>query len=76
MDVHVRQLDAADEKAVQAVVDDAIQRYGRLDVFFANAGVVGPMALFTDVDADDFMETFRVNTLGYAAFLSAVRVYV
>jgi len=64
VDVHVRQLDAAEEKAVQAVVDDAIQRYGRLDVFFANAGVIGPMSLFTDVDADDFMETFRVNTLG------------
>jgi NAD(P)-dependent dehydrogenase (short-subunit alcohol dehydrogenase family) len=23
------------------VVDDAIQRYGRLDVFFANAGTTG-----------------------------------
>ena len=76
MDVHIRQLDAAEEKAVQEVVNDAIQRYGRLDVFFANAGVIGPMALFTDVDADDFMETFRVNTLGYAVSISAVRVYV
>ncbi|KAK3386902.1 hypothetical protein B0H63DRAFT_142043 [Podospora didyma] len=69
VDVHTQQLDAADEKAVKAVVDDALQRYGRLDVFFANAGVIGPMALFTDVDADDFLETMRVNSLG--VFLAA-----
>ncbi|KAM7201172.1 hypothetical protein V8F20_004918 [Naviculisporaceae sp. PSN 640] len=69
VDVHVRQFDAADEKAVKGVVDDALQRYGRLDVFFANAGVIGPNTLFTEVDGEDFMETFRVNTLG--VFLAA-----
>ena len=64
VDVHTRKFDAADEKAVKAVVDDAIQRYGRLDVFFANAGIIGPHSLFTDVDEDDFMNVLRVNTLG------------
>ncbi|KAK4212256.1 hypothetical protein QBC37DRAFT_425327 [Rhypophila decipiens] len=69
VDVHVRQFDAADEKAVKEVVDDALNRYGRLDVFFANAGVIGPNVLFTEADGEDFMETFRVNTLG--PFLAA-----
>jgi hypothetical protein len=63
VDIHVRQFDAADEKAVKAVVDDAMARYGRLDVFFANAGTVGPHALFGDISADDFMNVLRVNTL-------------
>ncbi len=63
VDIHVRQLDAADEKAVKEVIGDALQRYGRLDVFFANAGIVGPHALFTDVSAADFMEVHRVNSL-------------
>ncbi len=63
VDIHVRQFDAADEKAVKAVVDDAMARYGRLDVFFANAGTVGPHALFSDISGDDFMNVFRVNTL-------------
>lgn len=69
VDVHARQFDAADEKAVQEVVDDALRRYGRLDVFFANAGIIGPMAMFTEVDADEFMDTLRVNSLG--VFLAA-----
>ncbi|KAK4157677.1 hypothetical protein C8A00DRAFT_11493 [Chaetomidium leptoderma] len=64
VEVHPRQFDAADEKSVKDVIDDALQRYGRLDVFFANAGIVGPHALFTDIDADDFMEVMRVNSLG------------
>jgi NAD(P)-dependent dehydrogenase (short-subunit alcohol dehydrogenase family) len=64
VDIHTRQFDAADEQAVKAVVDDALQRYGRLDVFFANAGIVGPHQLFTDVSAADFMNVMRVNSLG------------
>ncbi|AEO71248.1 uncharacterized protein THITE_2123436 [Thermothielavioides terrestris NRRL 8126] len=69
VDVHTRQFDAADEKAVKEVVDDAVKRYGRLDVFFANAGITGPHTLFTQMEADDFMETLRVNTL--SVFLAA-----
>jgi NAD(P)-dependent dehydrogenase (short-subunit alcohol dehydrogenase family) len=65
VEVHTRRFDAADEKAVKEVVDDAVTRYGRLDVFFANAGTVGPMAAFTQVDAEDFMETLRVNSLRF-----------
>ncbi|KAG7285398.1 hypothetical protein NEMBOFW57_010025 [Staphylotrichum longicolle] len=69
VEVHTRQFDAADEAAVKAVVDDAMARYGRLDVFFANAGTVGPHAVFTDVSAADFMDVLRVNSL--SVFLAA-----
>ncbi|KAL2175375.1 uncharacterized protein P884DRAFT_228534 [Thermothelomyces heterothallicus CBS 202.75] len=69
VDVHTRKFDAADETAVKEVVDDALARYGRLDVFFANAGIVGPHAVFTDIDADDFMNVLRVNSL--SVFLAA-----
>lgn len=63
-EVHARKFDAADEPALEEVVGDALRRYGRLDVFFANAGITGTHALFTDVPKEDFMETLRVNTLG------------
>ncbi|KAK1754732.1 hypothetical protein QBC47DRAFT_225199 [Echria macrotheca] len=69
VDIHTRQFDAADEKAVKAVVDDALTRYGRLDVFFANAGIAGPMSRFTETDAEDFNEIMRVNSL--SVFLAA-----
>lgn len=69
LEVHVRQFDASDEEAVKGVVADALARYGRLDVFFANAGVIGPPTLFTEADADGFMDVMRVNALG--PFLAA-----
>ena len=35
--------------------------FGRLDVYFANAGVGGPMSIFTDQTAEDFTDVFRVR---------------
>ncbi|KAF4286592.1 hypothetical protein KXW98_000371 [Aspergillus fumigatus] len=64
VDVQIRVFDAAEEDAVKAVVDDAIARFGRLDIFFANAGIVGQNKLFTDVTGDEFARTLRVNTIG------------
>ncbi|KAF4468092.1 levodione reductase [Fusarium albosuccineum] len=69
VDVQVRQFDAASEPKVKEVVDDAIERYGRLDVFFANAGVVGRTTLFTDFTDEEFMSILKTNTL--SVFLAA-----
>ncbi|PWY94695.1 3-oxoacyl-reductase [Aspergillus sclerotioniger CBS 115572] len=69
VDIHIRQFDAANEDAVQAVVDDALQKYGRLDIFFANAGIVGQPKMFTDITGADFMKTLNTNTVG--VFLAA-----
>ncbi|EPE07690.1 3-oxoacyl-(acyl-carrier-protein) reductase [Ophiostoma piceae UAMH 11346] len=64
VDVLVRKFDAADEAAVRDVIADALRAYGRLDVFFANAGILGPQSVFSKVDSAGFMETMRVNALG------------
>ncbi|RHZ51223.1 hypothetical protein CDV55_102437 [Aspergillus turcosus] len=64
VEVQIRKFDAAEEDAVKAVVDDAIARYGRLDIFFANAGIVGQPKVFTDITGDEFARTLRVNTIG------------
>ena len=64
VEVQTRKFDAADEKAVVAVIDDALAKYGRLDIFFANAGVSGQPTVFTEIDGDDFMQTMRTNALG------------
>lgn len=63
VDVHTRKFDAADEASVKAVVDDAIKAYGRLDIFFANAGVVGQTKLFTDITAEEVLATLRTNVV-------------
>ena len=64
VDFHTRQFDVGDEPSVRAVVDDAMNTYGRLDIMFANAGRVGKPAPFSDISADEFMQTLRTNALG------------
>lgn len=64
VEVHARRFDAADEAAVRGVVDEALERYGRLDVMFANAGVVGTNRPFGEIGAEEFMRTLRTNVLG------------
>ncbi len=50
---------------MKAVVDEALEKYGRLDIMFANAGIVGQPKIFTDIDGEDFMKTMRTNVLRY-----------
>ncbi|KZT71021.1 NAD(P)-binding protein [Daedalea quercina L-15889] len=54
--------DAADEAAIMGVCKQALREEGRLDVFFANAGIATTEPLQT-TSAQSFMNTFRVNTL-------------
>ena len=58
--------DAGDEAAISAVCNRAISEEGHLDLFFANAGIVGAN-LLQSTEPDEFMEVFRVNTLRFVA---------
>lgn len=49
---------------MKAVCEEAVATYGRLDVMFANAGISGVPAAFTEVDGAAFMRTMRTNALG------------
>ncbi|KAI1506714.1 3-oxoacyl-acyl carrier protein reductase [Biscogniauxia marginata] len=69
VDVHTRQFDAADENAVKAVVDHALETYGRLDIFFANAGIIGAISPFTSIWKDEFMKVMDTNVA--SVFLAA-----
>ncbi|KAI8391493.1 uncharacterized protein BYT42DRAFT_557054 [Radiomyces spectabilis] len=62
-----RAVDAASTSAVQAIVDEAMQIFGRLDVFVANAGVASGSRL-QDEDEESFMRMMRINAL--SAFLA------
>jgi len=68
VDIHSRQLDAGNESDIEKVVKDATDKYGRLDVFFANAGTSSG-TVFTETSVEQFMEVMRINTL--SVFLAA-----
>lgn len=56
--------DAADEAFVASLVARAVADYGKLDVFYANAGIVGPYTPLTEIDAAGVAEVLRVNLIG------------
>ncbi|KAI8991142.1 hypothetical protein BDF20DRAFT_842943 [Mycotypha africana] len=62
VDCIARAVDAASTDAVRGIIDEAMSTYGRLDVFFANAGIATASRL-QDEDAESFMNVMRVNTL-------------
>jgi NAD(P)-dependent dehydrogenase (short-subunit alcohol dehydrogenase family) len=60
-DVHA---DAGSEDDVKRLVDEAEAKHGRLDIFFANAGISGGWATISEQTAADWAEILRVNLIG------------
>ncbi|KXL45165.1 hypothetical protein M433DRAFT_148675 [Acidomyces richmondensis BFW] len=56
-------MDAGVEEDVERVVNDALAKFGRLDIFFANAGISVTMTNVLESNADDFMRVMRTNAL-------------
>jgi NAD(P)-dependent dehydrogenase (short-subunit alcohol dehydrogenase family) len=52
------------EKEVESLVDQTVQRFGRIDVAVNNAGVEGTPGPITDQTAESYAETFDTNVLG------------
>ena len=63
LEIHTRTFDAADEKAVKSTISEALASYNRLDVFFANAGVVGTHKPLSEISTDNFTQTMKINVL-------------
>lgn len=57
------QADLADEASVRRLVDEALRRFGRIDVLVNCAAVWVPRRL-EDITADDVRFHFEINTLG------------
>ncbi|WP_066707367.1 SDR family NAD(P)-dependent oxidoreductase [Sphingomonas adhaesiva] len=57
-------IDAGNEDDVAKAVALAVERFGGLDVMFANAGISGGMANIFDTDVSLITEVLRVNLIG------------
>jgi NAD(P)-dependent dehydrogenase (short-subunit alcohol dehydrogenase family) len=69
--------DAASEADVAKAVDTAVTDFGKLDAFYANAGVSGGGKPFFELDANDWRQVLEVNLIGvFLAIKHAARVMV
>lgn len=56
--------DVTDSEQMQAAVRATVERFGRLDIAFANAGVAGVIAPVTEYPVDEFERVMAVNVRG------------
>ena len=60
------QCDTADEASVAALVARALAEFGRLDVFYANAGIAAVPHTYWESGPADWTEVLRINLIGPA----------
>ena len=56
--------DVSDADAVKAAIDGAAERFGRLDIVYANAGINGVWAPIEELQPDEWDKTIAVNLRG------------
>jgi NAD(P)-dependent dehydrogenase (short-subunit alcohol dehydrogenase family) len=55
------QVDVADERDVERLIDRAVTSFGGVDAMFNNAGIGGAFGPITEQSADDWDATFAIN---------------
>jgi NAD(P)-dependent dehydrogenase (short-subunit alcohol dehydrogenase family) len=66
-------LDVRNEAGMQGFADEVVSRFGAIDLWINNAGVLSPIAPLRDVSLEDFREHIDINLTG--VFLGS-RCYV
>ncbi|MEV9640792.1 glucose 1-dehydrogenase [Mammaliicoccus sciuri] len=66
-EIHFVAANVTKSEDVKRYVDEAVEKFGRIDVFFNNAGIDAAVTPTSDYDEDEFDKVMNVNTKG--AFL-------
>jgi NAD(P)-dependent dehydrogenase (short-subunit alcohol dehydrogenase family) len=59
----VRAVDASNESHIKNLCEYAMKEFSRLDVFFANAAIVGTPAIFDHISVENFEKTLKINVI-------------
>jgi NAD(P)-dependent dehydrogenase (short-subunit alcohol dehydrogenase family) len=61
---HALMADAGAEADVKSYIDEAVQRHGRLDGIWANAGISGGLVPLAEQTVEQWQEILRINLIG------------
>jgi NAD(P)-dependent dehydrogenase (short-subunit alcohol dehydrogenase family) len=64
VDVHAMRMDAGSEGDVERLIASAIDRFGGLDIAYANAGVSGGLTGIFDHSVEEWQAILQVNLIG------------
>lgn len=62
--IHIKTADISNKEQVDALVAEAIEKFGRIDILVNNAGVYGPRGAIEDVDWDEWVDAININLMG------------
>ncbi|CAM4353765.1 SDR family NAD(P)-dependent oxidoreductase [Lacicoccus alkaliphilus] len=62
--VHTITGDVTDEESVKNYVEETVEKFDKIDVFFNNAGINGPFKNIKDLDKKEFDMIMNINTTG------------
>ncbi len=74
--VSICQTDIGNEKEVNAMVQNTIDEFGRIDILINNAAVIGPMGEISNIDGQQFISTLKSNIGGTVFCSKAVIPYM
>jgi 3-oxoacyl-[acyl-carrier protein] reductase len=64
------------EPEINAMVNKTATEFGKINILVNNAAIIGPMGEITDIDYDEFFNTFRINVGGTIYCTNAVLPYM
>ena len=68
--------DISQEQTCKTLLDEAINRFGRVDVLVNNAGVAGPSKKSSEVTVNDWNEVIDINLKGaFLCYKRSIKTY-
>lgn len=64
--------DISDQQDVIAIVEETVNKFGRIDILVNNAGVYGPKGAIENVDWSDWVQAIEINLYGSVLMCRAV----
>lgn len=64
--------DVTNEDDVDRVIQETLDKFGKITGVFTSAGIIRPLESFLDTSLDNMMKVFRVNTLGVFLLIKKV----